>query len=487
MNRRSPIQGLREGVRRFFAFEADRILVARPAGGPAVAAKAAPPAAPVCAGRFGLIGLSELRESVGPRWPALEGRVRALAEAVISRHLTAGDVFEVQEDGSYVVLFARLEQDAADFKCRVIGREITEKLLGSDCPRLADVESVSAQVSREALATADIDAALADAFAAGEVSVSSDPASPRPQSSRPRLRRKEPRWEPLPPDGDARPRSTRRRVDREGGAPHAPAWRDTDHPGHNSPVGAPIAHDPAHQIELARRYTPVWDFRKMSLVRFRLAARGTAETGADGGAAADGARFEADVGALRRALEDLSKLTSGGRRLLVVCSVHESSLGVQWRRDQLLELLREARPQVRRLLSVEIFSPEYVASLAVARFVEASDALGVECGACVPLGSTQPVRPAGTPLKTAAVDAPEGLSQTQALMALNTFSRRCAQVGLESAAHGLGTRSLVIGAIAAGIRFLSGEAVHHDINDLSNGLRFEPTDLYRDLLVGRTA
>ncbi len=42
-------------------------------------------------------------------------------------------------------------------------------------------------------------------------------------------------------------------------------------------------------------------------------------------------------------------------------------------------------------------------------------------------------------------------------------------------------------AFDAGIRFLSGKSVHPDVDDLSRGLRFEPADLYRDLLLGRPA
>ena len=34
---------------------------------------------------------------------------------------------------------------------------------------------------------------------------------------------------------------------------------------------------------------------------------------------------------------------------------------------------------------------------------------------------------------------------------------------------------------------MSGEAVHPPIDDLEKGLRFEPADLYRDLLVGPSA
>jgi hypothetical protein len=133
----------------------------------------------VSAGRFGLIGLQDLREALGARWPELRERVSDLAETVISRHLTPGDVFELQEDGAYVVLFARLNKTEADFKCRVIGKEITQKLLGSESVRLADVSSISVSVSREALAAGSAEV-LESAFSRATPIISSDPESPRP-------------------------------------------------------------------------------------------------------------------------------------------------------------------------------------------------------------------------------------------------------------------------------------------------------------------
>lgn len=455
-------------MRRFFALEADR---AHETPRERVDGSVEHIAGTISAGRFGLIGLEELREAVGPRWPELEGRVRALAEAVITRHLTQGDVFEIQDDGSYVVLFAQLNEEAALFKCRVMGREITERLLSSESPRLADVESVSAQVRREALSSGDLEVVFTRAFAAGQATISSDPSSPRsPTATVPPLR----------------------------AADHGPAHPDAGHrllqQNHDdlgaaefSGGGLVAGHrDRSHLIEPVWRYTPVWDFKSMSLVRFRLTAgrNSTAAEDPRAVAAHDGGAFEVDVGTVSKALNDLQKLHDQGRRLLIICVVHQSSLAVQWRRDQLVDLVRAAPSSVRRLLWLEIASTEFNPTLALGQFVRAVDTLGVACSACVPLSSPTAIRPAGMPLKTAAVEATGGSAEAEALPLLNTFSRRAAQVGLGSAAHRLDSRSLVIGAVAAGIRFLSGAAIRPDLEDLAQGLRFEPSDLYRDLLLG---
>ena len=461
MTKRSIFLGLREGVRRFFAFEADRLVPAAAAGG---APDVAPPAL-VSAGRFGLIGLEGLQEVMGPRWSALEARVRELAEAVIQGHLTQGDVFEQQGDGSYVVLFARLGQAETDFKCRVIGREITERLLGSELPRLADVESVSAQVTRRALEEGDVEAVLSEAFAAAAPVVTSDPAAP-----------------PRSEDGPAPRAAASPHVGPAFTAPDAaddPDWRTIEaeaRAGMARVVAA--AHERAGRPAFAWGYAPVWDFKSMSLVRFRLSAsRGRRSAGP-----AEAARFEQDLAALSRALDDLSALTAQARRLVVVCTAQAGGLSVEWRRRQVLQLLADASRPVRRLLRLELITADFAVPPTLGRFVEAVDGLGVECAVCAPLVAGDVV-PSGTRFRTAAVELDAALPQAEALVTLKTFAAQCARAGLQSAAHGLGTRSLVIGAVAAGVQFLSGDAVHPEVDDPRKGLRFEPADLYRDLLV----
>lgn len=461
--------GVREGIRRFLGAEEQAPVAAAPAAEPSrlsaaltatlvEAAREAPQQDFVSAGRFGLIGLQDLREALGPRWPELRERVSDLAETVISRHLTPGDVFELQDDGAYVVLFARLNKAEADFKCRVIGKEITQKLLGSESVRLADVSSVSVSVSRKALASGNAET-LETAFSKATPTISSDPESPRPPArpqpaAEPPAPRSGPGEDPVPPSRGA------------------VATTAIGHASQAAPSGSDW------------RYSPVWDLKSNSLVRFRLATADwqTSGMGDNSHEKRRTVTFETDTRALAKAVDDLSSLTAEGRRLFVICVISQTSLGVEWRRNQLIELLANAPPVVRHLLQVDVFSPVFDPNSALARFIEALSGLGVRTGVSVPLESREAVRPAGMALNASSVEVPENLSQAQTFSLLNTFARRSAQVGLESAAHGLGARPLVIGAMAAGIRFLSGEAIHADTRDLSHGLRFEARNLYRDQL-----
>jgi len=60
--------------------------------------------------------------------------------------------------------------------------------------------------------------------------------------------------------------------------------------------------------------------------------------------------------------------------------------------------------------------------------------------------------------------------------------RRSTELSAERSAYGLASRSLVLGAIGAGFRFLSGPAIHADVSSPAKAVRFDPLDLYRDLV-----
>src|SRR5580658_3419666 len=88
---------LLERVRRLFA-ERTRYARATP---PVPRRPQGPAEGSIAGARFSLVGLSELREQLGERWPQLSARVHELAQAVIQRHLSRGDVFDAQGEDSY--------------------------------------------------------------------------------------------------------------------------------------------------------------------------------------------------------------------------------------------------------------------------------------------------------------------------------------------------------------------------------------------------
>jgi hypothetical protein len=99
----------------------------------------------------------------------------------------------------------------------------------------------------------------------------------------------------------------------------------------------------------------------------------------------------------------------------------------------------------------------------------------------VRLDEAQAMPPAGG-VKSVATDlAGPPRREAASLRLLTAFGGLARAQGHECAAYGLKSRALVLGAIGAGFRYVSGPAVHPDVGGLATALRFEPIDLYADI------
>lgn len=94
------------------------------------------------AGKLQMVGLAEVRGVLGDRWPAVAERSFRIAERILHRHLGATDVATRTADDGFVVCFAELGEAEAQFKARVIGEEIREKLVG-EFPEMANTQVTS--------------------------------------------------------------------------------------------------------------------------------------------------------------------------------------------------------------------------------------------------------------------------------------------------------------------------------------------------------
>jgi PAS domain S-box-containing protein len=84
----------------------------------------------IVAGKLQFVGLAGVRAALGGRWPAMAERAFTLAETILRRHLSGTDVFSRTDDDGFLVCFSDLDEAAADFKARVIAREIRDRLVG---------------------------------------------------------------------------------------------------------------------------------------------------------------------------------------------------------------------------------------------------------------------------------------------------------------------------------------------------------------------
>lgn len=90
--------------------------------------------AKVVAGAVEVIGMKEIRRSLGSVWDSVAEHVLEIAEDVIKIHLGAGDASERQQDGSFLIRFASLGTAAAERKAIQISEEIKRQLL-EDIPQ----------------------------------------------------------------------------------------------------------------------------------------------------------------------------------------------------------------------------------------------------------------------------------------------------------------------------------------------------------------
>jgi hypothetical protein len=374
---------------------------------------------PVCS--FRMVGLAEIQARLADRWPVLAEKVHATARSVIQRHLVRGDVFDQHGDDGYLVLFATLGPDEAEFKARIIAREIVERLLGEGEMADLNVATHCAAIPARALADGDVEFVLGRALQA--VETISAPAA-------------------------AAPGAIATEVARAEGASHG--------------------------------YSPVWDTRQMTLLHFRAhASRPWAEFD---DRTREVEAYKADIALVRAVAIDLQALAAEGRRLPVTVAIEHSSLAVSSQRANLIQALAAVPGATRKILTLEISAPtDGFWTYGCKSLLEMCRPLGVGLAARVRLDEPQAM-PAAGELKSVATDL-DGPPRREAasLRLLTAFGGLARAQGHECAAYGLKSRALVLCAIGAGFRYVAGPAVHPDVGGLATALRFEPIDLYADI------
>jgi hypothetical protein len=82
-------------------------------------------------GQINIIGLDKLQERMGARWPKMKDKVHSAAEKIIHEHMTALDVHVRYSESDYLIVFATMSTDAARLKCAKIADDICAYFLGT--------------------------------------------------------------------------------------------------------------------------------------------------------------------------------------------------------------------------------------------------------------------------------------------------------------------------------------------------------------------
>ncbi|MDR3538190.1 MAG: PAS domain S-box protein [Acetobacteraceae bacterium] len=134
------------------------------------------------AGRIALVGIEEVREALGAKWPAVAARAMATAEHVLRQRCGPADTFTRTEDGAFVVCFAETTEEDAAFRAAMLAREIRTRLIGDgQSSEAAEVTAVTAAVAEadtpgetEAGLTARLNRRLKERIAAIEAQARED-------------------------------------------------------------------------------------------------------------------------------------------------------------------------------------------------------------------------------------------------------------------------------------------------------------------------
>ena len=82
------------------------------------------------AGKVRLIGLHDVRTTLGPRWPQMAEQAMKVAEQAARKRLGPSDSFFRTDDVGLMICFGGLTEEEASFRAALIGREVTQRLVG---------------------------------------------------------------------------------------------------------------------------------------------------------------------------------------------------------------------------------------------------------------------------------------------------------------------------------------------------------------------
>jgi hypothetical protein len=106
-----------------------------------------------------VLGLEQIKKTLGPKWPRLSALVHKLMKKAITRTQGPFDHFVVLDELSYAVTFAELTPTQTDVICEAIAREVCELLFGEQVQEIS-LRTVSAPVSAAVICEAECEKEL---------------------------------------------------------------------------------------------------------------------------------------------------------------------------------------------------------------------------------------------------------------------------------------------------------------------------------------
>lgn len=396
----------------------------------------------VTAGSIQLIGLEALREKIGARWSTVREKVHIFVQRIMMGMLSPQDAWFRYGDDGYIVVFARLDKNAAQLICGKLIAEIHRNLLGDPDVDEIVVSTVVFDVDGElALETADLGGLLRDA-ALRQVPVRHPPAPPpvtRPPAN------------DAPPPGDSDDDAVNAIDESNDNAARLEALRSAvqGHAGRRRP----------HVV-----FRAVWDVQKAVFSTYRcVPARGVARYNAISGYDVlpdpedSDAIFSLDCETLTKSLTIAVELYHNNFRYFSCIPLHFESLANSKRRTEYLQLLKVAPRDVMQFVEFSIHG--LPSGVPLGRLLEIKTFLRSHCRLIIPMlehDERNLSTYAQSGLKVLGTRIPPILGEVEAVERLRAFALAARKNALTAYAAGIRSEAMFDAACGAGVRFLSG-------------------------------
>jgi hypothetical protein len=408
-------------------------------------------------GQVNLISIARIRDRLGSQWPHYAVNADRIARNAIEHYLIGGDIYARWKDEGYILVFATLDFHHAQVKCKLIGDEITKKLLGDETPDLTDIRHVEVQADGTVTFSNVPGFEELVALAIGQEANDADASTvPPPIGVVPSS----------PVAGTAEPLS-----------PAPPLAK----------VSEPLA-------ELSYCYRPSWDPGRGIIAAYLCVPMLPEVPGSTRRAQAatvlqdDAPALEKlDFTTLTHAIGVVEGLVREKRRLLITVPIRFETLCAAAHRRRYIEILRtRLSPEAASLLVIELVSvPDGVPE---ARLIEISSPLRAHARAVI-----AQLRPditdfsqfAAARIAAAGCDLSEQSGSELALMQqMARFGKGAAKAGVATYLRGISSLSLAAAALGAGFSHVDGDAVAAIVDQPRGVVQFSLLDLYKPAIKG---
>lgn len=119
----------------------------------------------VAAGVVHLLGLDQLQEAIGEKWPLISERVHDLAARMLRKHLSPNDTWIKYDNANYLIVFSGRDKAAAQLICGKVKAELHELLLGRSETDTITVKTATIDLDGQVLVETQRLGDLLEAFA----------------------------------------------------------------------------------------------------------------------------------------------------------------------------------------------------------------------------------------------------------------------------------------------------------------------------------